>query len=97
MQQQINQMMLQIAAGAFGGQHLKEQKNQTKEKVEAEGKKQADQVIANARTSTGTKEGSGTPLDRAFTVARENLGRKDAERRNARMAKMERRTCGAVR
>lgn len=31
MQQQINQMMLQIAAGAFGGKHLKEQKKQTEE------------------------------------------------------------------
>ena len=87
MQQQVNQMMLQIAAGMFGGQNLKEQKNQTKEKVEAEGKKQADQVIANARTITGTKEGSGTPLDRAFTIAQENLGKKDFLKRNADAAK----------
>ena len=29
MQQQVNQAMLQFAAGLFGGQHLKEQKKQS--------------------------------------------------------------------
>lgn len=29
MQQQVNQAMLQFAAGFFGGQHLKEQKKQS--------------------------------------------------------------------
>lgn len=31
MQQQVNQLIMQVAAGAFGGQHLKEQKQQTEE------------------------------------------------------------------
>lgn len=85
MQQQINQMMLQIAAGAFGGQHLKEQKKQTKEKIRSEAEMDVSQVAANLYDITGAEEGS--PLDRAFTIAQENLGKKDFLKRNAQAQK----------
>ena len=75
MQQQFNQMMLQIAAGAFGGQHLKEQKKQTKEKIRSEAEMDVEQLASNLYDITGAEEGS--PLDRAFTIAQENLGKKD--------------------
>ena len=88
MQQQINQMMLQIAAGAFGGKHLKEQKKQT-----VEAKKQTklaekskldydDHVVMSLYDSaydiTGAEEGS--PLDTALTVAWENLNKRNTNK-----------------
>ena len=85
MQQQINQMMLQVAAGFFGGQHLKEQKNQTKEKIRSEAEMDVSQIASNLYDITGAEEGS--PLDRAFTIAQENLGKKDFLKRNAQAAK----------
>ena len=92
MQQQINQMMLQIAAGAFGGKHLKEQKkqtaelkNQTKEKIRAEAEMDVEQVASNLYDITGAEEGS--LLDRAITIAQENLGKKDFLKRNAQAKK----------
>ena len=51
MQQQFNQMMLQIAAGMFGGKHLKEQKNQTEEQKQqtVEQKKQTETQAKEAK------------------------------------------------
>ena len=49
MQQQFNQMMLQLAAGMFGGKHLKEQKKQTEEQ-------QAQTVEQKKQTETQAKE-----------------------------------------
>ena len=85
-------MMLQIAAGFFGGKHLKEQKkqtaelkNQTKEKIRSEAEMDVSQIVSNLYDITGAEEGS--PLDRAFTIAQENLGKKDFLKRNAQAAK----------
>ena len=85
MQQQFNQMMLQIAAGMFGGKHLTEQKNQTKEKIRSEAEMDVSQIASNLYDITGAEEGS--PLDRAFTIAQENLGKKDFLKRNAQAKK----------
>ena len=85
MQQQFNQMMLQFAAGMFGGQHLKEQKKQTKEKIRSEAEMDVSQIASNLYDITGAEEGS--PLDRAFTIAQENLGKKDFLKRNAQAKK----------
>ena len=85
MQQQFNQMMLQIAAGAFGGKHLKGQEAQRKEKIRSEAEMDVSQIASNLYDITGAEEGS--PLDRAFTIAQENLGKKDFLKRNAQAAK----------
>ena len=78
-------MMLQIAAGAFGGQHIKQQKAQTKEKIRSEAEMDVSEVVANLYEITGTEEGS--PLDRAIIIAQENLGKKDFLKRNAQAQK----------
>lgn len=57
MQQQINQMMLQIAAGAFGGKHLKEQKAQTAEQKQqtVEAKKQTEEQKKQTKLAEKSK------------------------------------------
>lgn len=85
MQQQFNQMMLQFAAGVFGGKHLKGQEAQRKENIRSEAEMDVSQVAANLYDITGAEEGS--PLDKAFTIAQENLGKKDFLKRNAQAAK----------
>ena len=55
MQQQINQMMLQIAAGAFGGKHLKEQKKQTVEAKKQTKEQKKQTVEAKKQTKLAEK------------------------------------------